>query len=139
MCCKLYIRVQHIFLFFYLLYKNSIQRAFYIPRSEDFKTVFLFFFSDMNISRIFWLGSPEVNIVVWSIKRYVLEHWTQISNQFLESSKNVRLTGDKPCFLENYFAPFLLPVHSSFMITKKWFDISVQGINVLLLIRHKGI
>ena len=39
---------------------------------------------------------------MWRIKRRVLEHWTKITNQFRKMLKNVRLTREKPCILENF-------------------------------------
>ena len=100
-----YVRVRHFF------WKIQFGGHF-IALGQGISKLFLFFFWDLNFSNIltskFGIPCSKVwkiffsNIVVWRIKRRVLEHWTQISNQFSEMSKNVRLTCEKPCFLENF-------------------------------------
>ena len=83
--------------------------GFFFFRPGDPKTVFILF-SATYVFRIFSLRSPVVkfkkyfflNIVVWRIKKRVLEHWIQISKKYWKMSENVRLTCEKPCFLENF-------------------------------------
>ena len=108
----MYIRVRHIFLFSSTGFIKIQFGGHFIALGQGISKLFLFFFWDLYFSNIltFKFGIPcskvwkifFSNIVVWRIKRRVLEYWTQISNQFSEMSKNVRLTCEKPCFLENF-------------------------------------
>ena len=108
----MYIRVRHIFLFSSTGFIKIQFGGHFIALGQGISKLFLFFFWDLYFSNIltFKFGIPcskvwkifVSNIVVWRIKRRVLKHWTQISNQFSEMSKNVRLTCEKPCFLENF-------------------------------------
>ena len=111
-CVTLYIRVRHIFLFSSTGFIKIQFGGHFIALGQGISKLFLFFFWDEyfsnNLTSKFGIPCSKVwkiffsNIVVWRIKRRVLEHWTQISNQFSEMSKNVRLTCEKPCFLENF-------------------------------------
>ena len=106
------IRVRHIFLFSSTGFIKIQFGGHFIALGQGISKLFLFFFweeySSNNLNSNFGIPCSKVwkiffsNIVVWRIKRRVLEYWTQISNQFSEMSKNVRLTCEKPCFLENF-------------------------------------
>ena len=108
----MYIRVRHIFLFSSTGFIKIQFGGHFIALGQGISKLFLFFFWDEyfsnNLTSKFGIPCSKVwkiffsNIVVWHIKRRVLEHWTQISNQFSEMSKNVRLTCEKPCFLEKF-------------------------------------
>ena len=57
--------------------------------------------------------------------------------EFSEMSKNVRMTCEKPFFLENFRILQLL-TKAIFNISEKRFDICVQCLNARLLNRHKA-
>ena len=108
----LYSRVRHLFLFSSTGFIKIQFGGHFIALGQGISKLFLLFFWDEyfsnNLTSKFGIPCSKVwkiffsNIVVWRIKRRVLEYWTQISNQFSEMSKNVRLTCEKPCFLEKF-------------------------------------
>ena len=60
-----------------------------------YDAVFFFLFSSTGFIKF------QSNIVVWRNWRRILKNWTQIPNKFSEMLKTVRLTCEKPYFLEN--------------------------------------